>query len=228
MKLQEDATPSDAEIDKYYKDNPSAFEEVTLQRLFIPKAVASKDKPVDATTEKAAAEKLHARAVAGEDFDKLQKAAYVGNANPQAAPNTQMGGRRRGGLPPDQEGAIFALKQGGVSELYDTPGGYTVYKLIGKRTVPLAETKDEISRKLQQQKFKDAMTALTGSAPISLNEAYFGKEEAMPAMPGMGSMPMNVHRMPEQPSSAATPAPPAASKKPVKPKTQTPPPPPPQ
>ena len=228
VKLQEDATPSDAEIDKYYKDNPSAFEEVTLQRLFIPKAVASKDKPVDATTEKAAAEKLHARAVAGEDFDKLQKAAYVGNANPQAAPNTQMGGRRRGGLPPDQEGAIFALKQGGVSELYDTPGGYTVYKLIGKRTVPLAETKDEISRKLQQQKFKDAMTALTGSAPISLNEAYFGKEEAMPAMPGMGSMPMNVHRMPEQPSSAATPAPPAASKKPVKPKTQTPPPPPPK
>ena len=55
VKLQEDATPSDAELDKYYKDNPSAFEEVTLQRLFIPKAVASKDKPVDATTEKAAA-----------------------------------------------------------------------------------------------------------------------------------------------------------------------------
>ena len=72
------------------------------------------------------------------------------------------------------------------------------------------------------------MTALTGSAPITLNEAYFGKEEAMPVMPGMGSMPMNVHRMPEQPPPAATPAPPAASKKPVKPKTQTPPPPPPQ
>ena len=59
MKLQEDATPSDAEVEKYYKDNPSAFEEVTLQRLFIPKAVASKEKPVDATAEKAAAEKLH-------------------------------------------------------------------------------------------------------------------------------------------------------------------------
>ncbi|HTC78259.1 MAG TPA: hypothetical protein VK657_06545, partial [Terriglobales bacterium] len=104
---------------------------------------------------------------------------------------------------------------------------YTVYKLIGKRTVPLAETKDEISRKLQQQKFKDAMTALTGSAPITLNEAYFGKEEAMPVMPGMGSMPMNVRRAPDQPPAANTATPPV-SKKPVKPKTQTPPPPPPQ
>ena len=228
MKLQEDSTPSDAEVEKYYKDNPSAFEEVTLQRLFIPKAVASKDKPVDAIAEKAAADKLRAHAAAGEDFDKLQKEAYAGNANPQAAPSTQMGGRRHGGLPPDQDAAVFALKQGEVSPLYDTPGGYTVYKLIGKRTVPLVEVKEEISRKLQQQKFKDTMTSLTDSSPVTLNEAYFGKEEAMPIMPGMGNMPMNVHRMPDQPPAGAAAPPPAAKKPATKPKTQTSPPPPPQ
>ena len=37
QELQEKAKPTDAEVESYYKDNPSAFVEVGLRRLYIPK-----------------------------------------------------------------------------------------------------------------------------------------------------------------------------------------------
>ncbi|HEV2112570.1 MAG TPA: hypothetical protein VGR50_00395, partial [Terriglobales bacterium] len=46
QQLMDESTPSDAASKKYYDQNPSAYEEVTLQRLFIPKTnSSSKDKP---------------------------------------------------------------------------------------------------------------------------------------------------------------------------------------
>ena len=37
QELQEKAKPTDAEVESYYKDNPSAYVEVGLRRLYIPK-----------------------------------------------------------------------------------------------------------------------------------------------------------------------------------------------
>ena len=195
QKLQDEATPSDAEIAKYYNENPSSFEEVTLQRLYIPKSVATQDKPANPDAEKAAAQKLQERAAAGEDMNKLEKEAFANQPNPQSAPSADMGARRRGSLPPDQESAVFALNVGQVSSLLENPAGWYVYKVTAKRKLPLTDVKDEISRKMQQQKYMDARNAITNAVETKLNDAYFGapeqSEHEMP--PGM--------RMPHGPQS---------------------------
>lgn len=204
QKLLDEAQPTAAEEQKYYDDNKSSFDEVTLQRLYIPKGSPSKDKPVDADAEKAAAQKLHDRAAAGEDFTKLEKEAFANQPNAQAAPSPDMGPRRRGSLPPDQESAVFALKPGETSALLENPAGWYVYKVTAKRTVPFSDVKEEISHRLQQQKYMDLRNGATNSADIKLNEAYFGAAQE-PEMPGM--------QMPSGPSSKkpATPSQPPAN-----------------
>ena len=215
--LMEQATPSEAEIKKYHDDNPSAYDEVTLLRLYIPKAAATgtaTSKPGDANAEKGAAEKLRARAAAGEDFDKLQKEAFANQPNPQGAPSAQMGPRRRGAMPPDQESAIFSTPAGSVTQLFDNPAGWYVYKVVSKRTVPLADVKEEILHKLQQQRYMDARNAITNSVEPEFNEKYFGPaaEQGM-KMPGMN--------MPGGARAGRPPVPPASAK--PKPAAQAPP-----
>jgi len=211
QKMLEESVPSAQEIETYYNQNVPSFAELTLQRLYIPKASPAKTKPEEIAAEKAGAQKLHDRAAAGEDMEKLEKEAFASSANPHAAPSTLMGPRRRGTLPPDQESVVFAMKPGSVSELLDNPAGWFVYKVISGRTIPLAEVNDEISRKLQQQKFTDTRNALLSSVPIETNEAYFGKEEA-PPMPGMRNMNGMQMRPTGGPPAAAPPPPPPAPK----------------
>jgi parvulin-like peptidyl-prolyl isomerase len=233
QELQEKTKPTDSEIQKYYDDNPSAFIEVGLRRLYIPKpapvqpptpspapltaftganagagaanvaaavpktgdAAKSNDatkaadapKPPDPEVLKAAAEKIRDRAAAGEDLDKLEKEAFEAAGNKQTAPPTQMGSRRRGVLPPDQDAEVFALNPGQVSKLIENPGGFYLYKVETKRTQPLSEVKDEIQRKLQPEKLNDARTAITGKVKSDFNEKYFGG--AVAGAPGSASAP---------------------------------------
>ena len=196
QELQEKTKPTDAEVESYYKDNPSAFVEVGLRRLYIPKpapvtppaptptgatpnpADASKPadaaKPADPEALKATAEKIRDRAATGEDLDKLEKEAFEAAGNKQTPPPTQMGNRRRGILPPDQDTQIFALNPGEVSKLFDNPGGFYLYKVESKRTLPLTEVKEEIQRKLQPEKLNDARKAITEKVKSDFNEKYFG------------------------------------------------------
>ncbi|PYX85003.1 MAG: hypothetical protein DMG68_18965, partial [Acidobacteria bacterium] len=217
---------SDAEVKKYYDQNPSAYDEVTLLRLFIPKAAtADNAKPKDPNAEKADAEKLQARAAKGEDFDKLQKEAFANQANPQGAPSVQMGPRRRGTMPPDQEAVIFSTPAGSVTSLFDNPAGWYAYKVVSKRTVPLAEVKEEMVHKLQQQRYMDARNAITNSVETEFNEKYFGgaAEQGM-HMPGMTPGGAKSPRSGSFPSAPAKPKPPA----PAPPTPNTPASPPPQ
>jgi hypothetical protein len=247
QKLQEKTKPTDAEIEKYYNDNPSAFIEVGLRRLFVPKpaavqpptpnpvpnaavdALKSGDaakpadapKPPDPEVLKAAAEKLHDRAAAGEDLDKLEKEAFEAAGSKSTPPPTQMGNRRRGILPPDQDSEVFGLNQGQVSKLFDNPGGWYLYKVDSKRTLPLSEVKDEIQRKLQPEKLNDARTAITGKVKSDFNEKYFGGPVTGVAGtgPAPGKAPSAAAGAAKQPSSAA----PSVSAKPSSsaPKTGT-------
>ena len=86
---------SDKEIETYYHNNEASFQEVDLQRIFIPRSkqtAESKDKPADDAAAKDAAKKeqqesedamkklaeaLRGRAAAGEDFAKLQDEAIA-------------------------------------------------------------------------------------------------------------------------------------------------------
>jgi hypothetical protein len=117
----------------------------------------------------------------------------------------------------DQETVVFSTAPGQVTQLFDNPAGFYVYKVVSKRTVPLSDVKDELLHKLQQQKYMDARNAITNSVDTEFNEKYFGSAEAArPGMPGMPGMPPGARPAGAAPTPSAT-----------KPGSATPPPPPP-
>lgn len=211
--LQEESQKvPDADIEKYYKDNAGAFDEATLLRIFVPKskqipppkpavaaakagAAAAKpaapEKPIDpAAREKAAqaamtkvAADLRARAVKGEDFEKLQREAFVSAGLKSSAPPAKMDKVRQTTLPPTHK-SVLDLKPGEVSAVIDDPSGHYIYKLVSKQALSLDAVKPEIRNTLSTQRYRDAMQAFQASP--NLNQAYFGeiKNPTPPPRPG--------------------------------------------
>jgi hypothetical protein len=163
-----------SEIDAYYKQNSKQFEEVTLKRIYVPKPAAAEGKPPDDAASKTLAEKIRERAAAGEDFEKLQKEAFEGTSNKGTPPPTSLGGKRHGTLPPKQEEAIFNLKPGEVSPVYEEASGFFIYKVESKGTAPLNDVKPEIQRILETEKLRSALEKLKGSVRPAFNDQYFG------------------------------------------------------
>jgi PPIC-type PPIASE domain len=168
-KLQEQAGKiSDKEIETYYHNNEASFQEVDLQRIFIPRSkqtAESKDKPSDDAAAKDAAKK---EAIAASGF--------------KGKPPTRLGKVRRTSLPPEQ-GEVFNLKVGETSQLISTPNGYLVYKVGDKDTLPLDHVREEISTTMQSQRMQDAMQTIQQSASPELNPKYF-EDAAANSPPG--------------------------------------------
>jgi hypothetical protein len=194
-KLQEQAEKiSDKELETYYHNNEASFQEVDLQRIFIPRSKQtpdSKAKPSDDAAAKDAAKKeqqesedamkklaetLRGRAAAGEDFAKLQDEA-IATSGFKGKPPTRLGKVRRTSLPPDQ-GEVFNLKVGETSQLLTTPNGYLVYKVGDKDTLPMDHVREEIISTLQSQRMQDAMQTIQHSATPELNPKYFADATA--------------------------------------------------
>ena len=236
QKVQEDAAnvPEQAVAD-YYKKNPEAYEQFSLERLFVPrtkqaeaeakdkaedkdekltedqqKAKQAEDKAKQEANEEAMtklAESLRARAAAGEDFTQLQKEAFDAAGMKIQSPTVSMPNVRRTGLPPAHV-SVFDLKPGEVSQVINDAGGHYIYKVKSKEQLSLDQVKDEIRRTLQGQRQREAMDKINNSFTVEKNDAYFGPEQA--PMPGGPRMP--TPRMAPAPKAPAAPAqaPPAA------------------
>jgi PPIC-type PPIASE domain len=188
-KMQEDAAkvpPQD--IENYYKANSASFEQASVQRVFVPKTkkIESKDNAGDEYKAKVKegedamtkeADDLRARAVAGEDFDKLQKEAYEAAGIPNNAPPTSMPKVRRNNLPPSQA-SILDLKPGEFSPVIHDPSGSFFYKMQSKTLPPLSEVQDEIKGTLQSQRLRDMQQKIQASVTTDLNDAYFSASPA--------------------------------------------------
>ncbi|MGB8950707.1 MAG: peptidylprolyl isomerase [Candidatus Sulfotelmatobacter sp.] len=171
---------TDADLEDDYKKNEASFEEATLARIFVPRAkqsAAAHTVGEDAQTKadedamtKVAAD-LRARAVNGEDPDKLQVEAYTEAGIPGTNSNTKMEKVRRDTLPPQHE-AVMDLKPGEVSKVFSDPGGaHFIYKMINKHTLTLEEAKTEIRTTISSQRYRDSMKAFQGDVVFS--DAYF-------------------------------------------------------
>jgi len=201
-KVQEDADKvPESEIADYYKKNPEAYEQYSLDRLFLPRYKQAEADEKDAAKEpeklteeqqkaKEAADKakqeqgeqdlnkladaLRARAAAGEDFVKLQKEAFEASGTKVDSPTVNLPTVRRTGLPPAQA-AVFDLKAGEVSQVMSDNGGHYIYKVVSKEVLPLDDkVKAEIHNKLKSEHMKEAMDKYTNSFQAVPNEAYFG------------------------------------------------------
>jgi hypothetical protein len=225
VKEQSEKIPQ-AEIDKYYKDNPAEFEQASLQRLYIPKqkqVEPAADKPEaksadqqksDEEALKKEADTLHTRAAAGEDFDKLQKEAYEAAALKGTPPQTNVGQLTRDELPVTHR-SVMDLKAGEVSQVIAEPNGYYIYKVVSKDEKPLDAVQAEIRTKLAQQTFQDEMQRIETSAKTELNEAYFGTPPSQPGMMPEGQMqrpaPVSPTAAPTGTPQSTPPAPPTVT-----------------
>jgi bifunctional DNA-binding transcriptional regulator/antitoxin component of YhaV-PrlF toxin-antitoxin module len=205
--LQEDSGKvSDGDIEDYYKKSEASYEQATFARIYVPRAKqivppvakpkagatasakTSAPQPPTEAQKKAAEEamtkvaaNLRARAVQGEDPDKLQKEAYAAAGLAGNAPNTKMEKVRRTTLPANHQ-AVMDLKPGEVSEVIsDASGGSYIYKLVSKETISLETAKPEIQKTLSSQRYRDSMQGFQGN--VDLNDAYFGPAARSPAMP---------------------------------------------
>jgi parvulin-like peptidyl-prolyl cis-trans isomerase-like protein len=179
---------SDQDVQDYYNKNADAYQEADLQRIFVPRsqtlpasavklspAEEKKRQAVAESAMKAEADKLHARAVAGEDMTKLQGEAFQFAGIKTKAPSAKLGSERRNGLPPAQA-SVIDLKPGQVSPVFSDQSGYFIYKVGAKDTEPLDKVKEEIRATLRTQRMQEQMQAVQQSGTPVLDEAYFGAD----------------------------------------------------
>jgi len=163
------------EIEAYYHEHSAEFDSATLERIYLPNhkrggAPAGEKTEADLNQ---LAEKMRARAFAGESFLTLQKDAYAAAGMTEVPPNASLGTVHPNGLPPGHAFA-FDLKVGEVSQLFSDSTGHYIYKLDAKTTGLSETTSDDIRRLLEKRHRDQAIQAIQQPITTELNPAYFG------------------------------------------------------
>ena len=187
-----DKLVADADVEQYFKDHPSDFDEVRVRHILVstqPKAEPedegdSKDakdkktpeKPKAITKEEARkkSEGLLERARKGEDFAKLA------SENSDDPGSKDKGGEYdffgHGKMVPEFEKAAFALKPGEISDLVETQFGFHIIKLEERRSAssPDADQKvrQQIVEKLKQDKIEDRINQITRESSVVVPEDF--------------------------------------------------------
>ncbi len=151
---------SDAEVEKYYKEHYEQYQnmdEVNMRAIFLrvdPEAGLNAENAV-----RQQAENILARVKKGEDFGRLAQQYSQG---PGAERGGRLGQVKASDLLPSMRQALGELKPGQTSEVLQIPQGFVIMQLIdrsGDKSVALAEVKEQIRNKLEQQlieqRFKD-------------------------------------------------------------------------
>lgn len=181
---------AEKDIDDYYRNHTAAFQEATLERVYIPNWKRLDPLPTEKATPEALkaqrteaeeamtreAQELRTRAAAGEDFFTLQKDAYTAAGLDSVLPTPSLGHVRRDSLPPTHVSA-FDLKIGEVSPVISDSTGHYIYKLDAKATESLDAVKESIRKTLQNQRTEQMIRAVQQSITTQVNQAYFGPSE---------------------------------------------------
>jgi len=166
---------TDEELEKYYEANKDMFqdqEQVEASHILI-----KVNNPKDEEESKAAHDKvveIAEKVKNGEDFSELAKQH---SQCPSSAKGGNLGLFPRGTMVPEFENAAFDLRVGEVSEPVKTDFGYHIIKVNAKqaaRKKPYEEVKDEVNKRLLQEKRKQAINQYTETlkenAKITVNE----------------------------------------------------------
>jgi parvulin-like peptidyl-prolyl isomerase len=224
LNLQQQAVVSDAQVQAYYDAHKEDYEILKARHILIRVKGApmpgepGKAELTDAEA-KAKAEEIRKRIIGGEDFATIAKAESDDKSSGEDG--GELGEFTRGRMVPPFEKAAFALKVGDISEPVQSPFGYHIIQVESHSTKSLDEVKPQIVAQLRPQAAREAVTALTGSANVELNDAYFGAAPAPPAAPGAPA-PAAVSGVPPAPAPATKAPAVPATKAPAVPATKAP------
>jgi hypothetical protein len=187
--FRESTRVSPEEVARFYAENKPVFEKFTLQRIFIPREKQGGPEESDGqpasspeAAMKALAETIHTRAVAGEDFEKLQQEVFDA-AGMTGKADTKMADVTRESLP-DLHKPVLDLATGAVSPLFSDSNGYYVYKVLAREVPPLEGVKQQAELRLERKKSFDTLDQIRKSAKAEINDAYFDKYDPPAPNPG--------------------------------------------
>jgi peptidyl-prolyl cis-trans isomerase SurA len=168
----------DGEIESYYQAHPQEFDipaEVKLREIVI---VANKGD--DRDERRAEAERAHERVTAeGQDFaDVAREVSQAGSASQGGL----IGPFKKGDLVKELEEAAFSLPVGSVSGVLDTDNGFHIIKVESRteaRTRSLDEVREDLRKRLEDQKYSDALQKFLKKArqeaTIWVSPKYLGR-----------------------------------------------------
>jgi len=211
LKRQESAKITDKQVDDYYRDHPDEFVQVDVQRLFVPWYEPEDDPNKKLTPAeklqrdrawqkqlKAEAEKLYARAVAGEDFLPLQIEAYqfTGANNGTATEGDITVPRQRKMMLDQAMMPMLDLQPGQMTKLITDDNGYYVFKATKREVLTLegygGYARKEIRKKFADEAYaKDKAALEQEAAAANFNDSYFGPPRP-PAPQGAAANPAGV------------------------------------
>jgi peptidyl-prolyl cis-trans isomerase C len=169
---------TEAQAKEFYTGNPDMFkvpEQAHVQYILV-KCTDKEPESVRADAKKRA-EEAQKRAAAGEDFGALAK---LFSQDATAAKGGDIGFFPRGVMPPKFEEIAYALKPGQVSEVFQTPTGFNVLRLVefkppGLR--PFEEIKSqlmlEMGRAQEEDIVQQKLRTLSASAKVELLDQSF-------------------------------------------------------
>ncbi len=198
-KMQRDASiVPESQISDYYQQHQSDYKTITFDRIYVPKqkqadtasqpnAEAQKKPEASESEMKEEADKLRARAAAGEDPAKLQQESNDFAGNKAKVTNVKLENVRKNNIP-TTDVSVFELKPGEVSQVFSDASGYRIYKVVEIKALQLSAVHDEIARTLQGQNVKNAFDSLEKSTKTTLDSAYFASP-APPTLRNPGEQP---------------------------------------
>ena len=186
---------ADADIEQYYKDHSTEFDEVRVRHILIStqptpeveddtdskdaksskdKKPAERSKTLTKDEARKKAQDLLERARKGEDFAKLA------TENSDDPGSKDKGGEYdffgHGKMVPEFEAAAFALKPGDISDPVETQFGFHIIKLEERRAAAAPDAdpkvKQQILEKLKQEKIEARIEEITASSNVVVPEDF--------------------------------------------------------
>jgi hypothetical protein len=176
------------EIVKFYDANKRKYSQVKVKAIFIAfsdAASSTGDNGKKALTEaeaKAEATRLLAAIKGGADFVKLAKENSQDETS--RAKDGDFATLHYGdNIPNGFRAAVFALKQGEVSEPLKQPNGFYLLRAEEVAVRPLSEVRDEIRNELQLAHADEWMRKMDQETKVQLVNPAFGSHPPAPAVP---------------------------------------------
>jgi peptidyl-prolyl cis-trans isomerase C len=170
---------TEADQQKYYKDNPDKFREVKVRVIYIAfnptpgkAAAGGKTLPTEAEA-KAKIEDLEKQIAAGADFGKLARENSDDQAS--AAKDGDFGVMKQdSSYPPAIKTAVFLLKQGDVSAPIKQPNGFYLIRADEIDQLSYNDSVMQIIQAVKQAKYQDWLKGMQGQYSVKIeNQAYF-------------------------------------------------------
>jgi hypothetical protein len=155
-------------VEKHFLDHALDYEEVVVSRIFVPSppsSMVSGRAPAESSVQR-----VHARAMKGEDFASLQRELNPGTLEP----NVRIGPGRCHALPQAHR-QVCRLAPGSISAPLPDQGGHAIYRLESRHRPKLSAVREEIRIMLERKSLEQEIHKTRTPVSLVLDEAYFGK-----------------------------------------------------